>query len=271
MASAGWMRFWRRDRKANASAESVACAAARGESLAKILDLVALRLLQRGGAERAGIWLQDPDHADFYTGTVVETCSAPVPEQWRRVDVSAPFFRTILASPDPLVADVNGSSGVPLIGPLAGMRRVIWIPVRIRERILGLALAGYLRARPAADLRGLRILADDLAVVVAQRRDWESDQRRQADVEARTEIQRAILRGAPLRQTLSQIALQARQQVRAEFVALAQGDAARFDIFEGPREWAALLEEETVGNLCRAALKQDGPMELDAQAFRSLK
>ncbi len=271
MSGARWFHFWRRDRDAGAGREPIACVAARGGSLEKILEVAARSFLELGAAQRAAVWLKSPCQQDAFAGIVIEVRSESTPEEWKRLEISVPFFRTILASPNPVVADVNGGSGVPLIGPLAGLRRVTWIPVRIHERILGLALVGYTRARFVTDLRGLRRVADELAVAVAQRRDWESDQRRRLDLEARWQVQRSILRGAPWGQILSQIARQGLQQTRAEFVALVPAVPGRFDILEGPREWMTLLEEETVRNLCRSAMEQDRSLELDGHAFRNLR
>ncbi len=98
MAGAGWMRFGRQGQGEVALPGALARAAARGETIEKILEHAAREFLLVGHAERAAVWLASPQHMESYLGTVVDAGSGPVPEQWKRLDVSS---RSIFALIEP--------------------------------------------------------------------------------------------------------------------------------------------------------------------------
>src|SRR6266849_5878284 len=173
MAGAAWMRIKRLDQDDVSLSGTLLRAAARGETIGMILEQAARGLLLLGAAERAGVWVESTQHPNIFKGAVVEAGSGPVPEQWKRLDVSVPFFRTLLGSENPIIEEFGDAAGASLIGALAGMRSAAWIPLRVQQKTLGLTLVAYGRSRRAVHTPKLRRLADELALVIAQRRDRE--------------------------------------------------------------------------------------------------
>ncbi len=271
MAGAGWSRFLRWDWGGPVLPGAVTRAAVRGEPIEKLLDDAARGFLRVGGAARAAVWLESLQSPQTYLGTVVEAGSGLVPEEWKRLNVSLPYFRTLLGSEHPVVEDLGEISGLSVIGPLAGMRRAAWFSLRVQEKTLGLGLVAYVRSAGRVDTESLRTLADELALVVAQQRDrglcglWRSE------LKARTQLERAMLRGEPAQQLLAQIVSEAARQVRTEFVALSRSAAGppRFEFFEGPREWLALLEEKPFSEVWRTATQERRQVEVGPEALQS--
>jgi len=264
------MRFGRQDRGAAALLGAVTRAATRGETIEKMVELAARGLLQLGPAERAAVWLENPHCPEIYLGTVVESGSLLVPEEWKRLDISLPFFRTLLEGQDPVVADLSESAGVPMIGPLAEMRIAAWASLRVQQRALGLALVAYAHPQHRLDTKLLQTLADELALAVAQRRDQELGRLREAELAFRGQLQQAILRGTPANRTLPQIAFEAARHIPVEFVAFGQGNtgALRFDVSEGPREWLESIQEEPVSGLWRTAFEEGRLVVADLETLR---
>ena len=98
MPAVGWMRKWRGGRGAEDRASAPVLAAARGEPLSQLLHLGARALLAGANADRAGLWLSGDRRGESGTGCVVEAEPGPIPEQWKRLDVSMPFLRAALES-----------------------------------------------------------------------------------------------------------------------------------------------------------------------------
>ncbi len=270
MAGAGWSRFLRWNRCGPVLPGAVARAAVRGEPIEKLLHHAARGFLQVGGAERAAVWLESLQNPHIYRGTVIEAGSGLVPEEWKRLNVSLPYFRTLLGSEHPVVEDLGESAGLSVIGPLAGMRRAVWFSLRAQERTLGLALVAYARSAGRVETESLRTLADELALVVAQQRDRKLCGLWWGELKARTQLERAMLRGEPAQQLLAQIVSEAARQVRTEFVALGRSgpERPRFEFFEGPREWLALLEEKPFSEVWPTAMQERRQVELGSEALR---
>src|ERR1700691_209441 len=122
MPAAGWIRRWRGDRGAEERANAPVLAAARGEPLGQLLHLGARALLAAAGADRAGLWLSGDRRGESGAGSVVEGEPGPIPEQWKRLDISTPFLRAALESTDPLRVEFAAEEETPHLGPLIGMR-----------------------------------------------------------------------------------------------------------------------------------------------------
>ncbi len=269
MAGAGWMRFRRQRRGEVAPPGALRRASARGDPLEKMLEQAAREFLLVGEAERAAVWLESPQHPDCLVGTVVEADSGAVPEQWKRLDVSLPFFRTLLASEHSVAEELDESAGAPLLSPLAEMQRAVWIPLRAQQRTVGLALVAYGGSRRPVHTEGLEGLAGELAQVIAQRRDLELSALWRADAMACSQLQRAILGGTPAEQILPQIVSAAARNTRAAFVALARSGAAppQLEFFEGSPEWRNFLDQEPLAEIWQAAWEEGRLVEVGGKAL----
>ncbi|MBI3670280.1 MAG: response regulator [Acidobacteria bacterium] len=266
--------MWRQHRGQAMLAGALSRAAVRGETIERMLELAVRGFLEAGPALRAAVWLGSTDHPQVFVGLVAEAVASFVPEEWKRLDVSAPFFHTLLQSHEPVWAELEEGAGLAGIAPLAGMRSAVWIPLRVQQKTLGLALAASFSAGRGMDTAMLQALADELALAVAQRRDHELAEQRQAELVSREQLQREILRGAPAGQILAQLVREAARETRAEFVALGESSRTRpggvdFQGFEGARGWAPLLSEEPLAEVWRTALAQGRVVENDLETLRS--
>ena len=271
MAGGLWNRFWRRDRVGPVSLETTVQVALRGGPIEKVLEHAAIGLLHTSGAERAAVWLESLQNPDTYLGTVVEAGRRAAPEEWKRLNASLPFFRTLLASERAMVADLRESPGASAIGPLAGMRSAAWFALRAQENTLGLALVAYSRPPRRVDTEGLQVLVDELALVVAERRNRELRDLWRAELVTRSQLERTILRGAPAKRVLAQIASEAAQRVPAEFVALGRNGegSQRFEFLAGSPEWSAALEEKPFMDVWQKAMEGRRLVEMGREALRN--
>src|SRR5947209_595108 len=266
MASARLLNFWWPRRGATPPCGVVARATVRGESMGAILELGARSLLEAGAADRAAVWLQSAHHSEIYQGAIVEAGSGIVPEEWKQLDVSPPFFGKLLDSQQPLT-HLGDSSVMSLIGPLVEMRSAVWLPLRVERSSLGLAMVAMAKVRPAPESELFRTGADEIALAVAQRQDREQFRRRREELAATGRLQQAILAGTHANLLLTQIAAQAIRYARAAFVALGQAsptpqDSPRFEILAGPREWAGLIHQEPMVEVWRTAIEQRRSVEV---------
>jgi signal transduction histidine kinase/ActR/RegA family two-component response regulator len=171
MVGSGWIRFRRGHRRALEILSDVTRAAAGSEPIEKLLEIAARSLLQIGPADRAGIWLKSSYPSETYLGTAIEAGSEIAPREWKALDVSLPFFRTLLKSQDPVVTRLDETSAASRISPLAGMSEAACVALRVQQSLLGLAMVAYANPRRAVDTALLQTLADILALAIAQRRD----------------------------------------------------------------------------------------------------
>ncbi len=214
MPAAGWIWKWRGGRGAGEQASASVLAAARGEPLSQLLRLGARALLDAADADRVGLWLSGDRRGEAGTGCVVEGVSGPIPEQWKRLDVSTPFLRAALESTSPLQVEfIKGETSVYL-GPLIGMHSAVWIPLRERGQTFGLAMVGYARPPGELDMEALRGRADEISLVVRHHRNVRRTELAAEELHAQLRLSRAILCGVSVDFILPQIARAARKVQR---------------------------------------------------------
>jgi signal transduction histidine kinase/CheY-like chemotaxis protein len=157
----------------------IARAAVAGEPLRAILEMGAGGLLELGQGDRAGVWLapvSPVESAAPWQGAVVEPPAllSPgkvprrQPEEWRWLDFSVGFLRALAEGQGATVSGVSGAAGLAGVPQLDGMRSVVWLPLRVRSRALGLAMVSYREAQTPVHLAGLEALASELALAVAE-------------------------------------------------------------------------------------------------------
>lgn len=180
---------WFRPRASEAGWTSSALlrAAAAGAEMLEIVQLAAREMCSAAQADRTGIWLLSEDDAQTLEGVVVEPGREPGKPEWRKLDRSMPFVTMLLSSVEPVVVDLHKVPQAAALGPLARMRTAAWIPLRMGGRPLGLALVAYLLSRLRVAPEVLRERADELAIVVSERRARGALERLQKESRARRE------------------------------------------------------------------------------------
>jgi signal transduction histidine kinase/CheY-like chemotaxis protein len=197
---------------------------------------------------------------------VVEAAPGPIPEHWKHLDVSTPLLQAVLESLEPMRAELGQDDTIARLGPLVGMRGAIWIPLRLRNCTLGLAMVAHEHTRTVVhpELELLRARADEIALAVAHYRDTRRSELAALGLRSQVRLSRAILCGVSVDSILPQIARSARLHVQAEFVALGKADGSpmRPEGWDGPDEWRTLLLQEPLLQTRRIVLEQGREVEI---------
>lgn len=141
------MRVWAKKSETPALTE-VARAAGEGLSREELLRKTLQTLAHFAAVDRIGIWLDVVPGEERVSGKELEFRGlvwsrggeAAVAE-WRRLSLRAPLPVEVLSSGETVEQELE-HGGLPLIGPLVGLRRAVWIPVERRGRLRGLVLGG---------------------------------------------------------------------------------------------------------------------------------
>jgi signal transduction histidine kinase/ActR/RegA family two-component response regulator len=271
MSASGWMRRWKSSSIPAEQTSALVRASARGDPLDQVLDAAVHSLLETSSADRAGLWLAGERRGESGWGRVIEPKWGPVPEQWKHLDISTPFLRSALKSPEPLRVDFGCDDSMPPLGPLVGMYGAIWIPIRVGSRTLGLAMVGYTRSHAALqlDLEPLRTCADEVALAVAHHRDARQKELAAEELRSLGRLSRAILCGVSVESILPQIARAARRHMQAEFVALGRPCASPMlaESWDGPEEWRAAIQQQPFLHLWHKVLEEGRKAELRGEAL----
>ncbi len=271
MPAAGWIRRWRGGRGAEERGSAPVLAAARGEPLGQLLSLGARALLAAAGADRAGLWLSGDRRGEPGTGCVVEAEPGPIPEQWKRLDVTTPFLRAALESSDPLHLEFIAGEANAHLGPLIGMHSAVWIPLRERGRTFGLAMVGYARAPGAINLEPLRARADEITLAVEHHRNSRRNELAAEELRAQSRISRAILCGVSADSILPQIARAARHYAQAEFIAIGRGNEPPFaeEGWDGEAGWLVAAHQKNLLELWSKVFRQGRESEISGETLRN--
>jgi PAS domain S-box-containing protein len=272
MPATGWMRRWRSHRGAGQQGSTPVLAAARGEPLSQLLSLSARALLAAADADRAGLWLSGERSGESGTGCVAEKVPGPIPEQWKRLDVSTPFLRAALESTGPLQVEFVTDETISYLGPLVGLHSAAWIPLRERGRTFGLAMVGYARPPGTLDLDALRARAEEITLAVQHHRNVRHNELAAEELRAQLRLSRAILCGVSADSILPQIARAARHYLQAEFIALGRGGAPPLagEGWDGAAGNRALLHQESLLQLWGDVFKEGRGSEIPGTTLANL-
>ena len=274
-AAAGlWMqRRWRGGRGAEDQASAPVLAAARGVPLSQLLQSGRpCASWQQRRRIVLGCGFQGDRRGESGTGCVAEKVPGPIPEQWKRLDVSTPFLRAALESTDPLQVEFISGETATYLGPLIGMHSAVWIPLRERGRTFGLAMVGYARPPGQLDLNALRARADEITLAVQHHRNARRNELAAEELRAQLRLSRAILCGVSVDSILPQIARAARHYVQAEFIALGRGSAPPFarEGWDGVAGHLAILHQESLLQLWRNVFQEGRECEIPGEALANL-
>jgi signal transduction histidine kinase/CheY-like chemotaxis protein len=269
MPASGWMRSRKIARAEQEHVWALVRAAARGDSMDQLVEQGAETLLATAEADRAGVWLTGKHSGQTGPGSIVETVAAPIPEQWKHLDISIPFLRTALDRSEPLQIELDPGGSTPPLGPLMGMRSAIWIPLRARDLTVGLAMAAYSHQHAAPHMEALRGWADEIALAVAYDRDMRRWERQAEELRSRLRLTRAILRGVSTDSILPQIARAARHFVPAEFVVLGRAETLPVlaEGWDGPNWWRTLLEHGHLRRAWRRVVEEGHEVEIQDESI----
>ncbi len=205
---------------AERSSWSALCASPSEAFPTRVLDFAVKSLLSASGADRAGIWLAGELAGLGEPGRVVEAKPGPMPEQWKHVDFSMPFLREALNSLSPLLSGPGFPVPMPQFGPLVGTQKALWLPIRVKRRLFGLAVVAYASLDAPIPLDYLSVCADEISIGLEACRDRLRLDLAGEEILCQVRISRAILSHDSVPSIFSRIVQAARLYAEAEFVAL---------------------------------------------------
>jgi signal transduction histidine kinase/ActR/RegA family two-component response regulator len=166
-----------------------------------------------GPVDRIGVWLEqdsaggsDADGAEVLRGLIWEKNEDPTPCEWERLSLQPPVPCDLLASGSSVEQELDAAALVPVFGPLIGLHRVLWAPVRGRSRLRGVLLAGSQKKHAQLPRELAEALAAELALALELEDEQRLSRHRQADLHFSREILAAIAGGDAIDSVLSQIA-----------------------------------------------------------------
>lgn len=272
MPASGWMRRWRGARNERGLATPSILVATRGESAGDLARSGARALLDVAGANRAGVWLAPERGGPFAAGNVTEADPGPIPEEWKRIDLSTPASQTALAGGGLIRPELVEAETARRFGPLIGMRSVIWIPLRARGRTLGLAMAAHAKPPGPLDLGALQARGQEIAFDVLNQRNERRIELAAEETRVHSSLSRAILCGVSVGYVLPQIARATRKYAHAEFVAIGSADSPEggVEAWDGPGDASTVLHHELTRQLWRNTFQTSRESEISGPAVARL-
>ena len=137
-------------------------------------------------ADRFGAWLAGLPHEEGADqgggrGSVWDRDGDTTPREWTRLAPEFPLPKEVLLHGRSVEQKVEGTPEIPLLGPLAGLRRVLWTPVRCSAGLRGILLAGLRTASGDLPREEMEAVAAELSLVLEL--ESERQQARQGDAE----------------------------------------------------------------------------------------
>lgn len=142
---------------------SVACAAERGASRLELVKVAAQILCRRGAADRIGVWMRTADNDPGFRGVVTSPQNEIVPESWNSLSPADSLPISELMRGKTVERELDHLAG-GILGVLAGMYRVLWLPVGARGRLYGVILAASGQQRATFPRELLESVAAELAL-----------------------------------------------------------------------------------------------------------
>jgi signal transduction histidine kinase/CheY-like chemotaxis protein len=240
---------------------SVSAAAARGESLEKLLDNSAALLMERSGADRAGVWagwdMTDP----VWTGKVLQEDESAILQEWQTLKPFGLFPMQIAGSAGALQFTSPCFPAGPA-GFFDGMESALWLPIESTGDLLGGALLTARRSRDLVRPETLAELLGEIAAALSLFFTRERLGRTQRAQGLREALDQSIASGADSRQALSLIAASSARDTRAEFLGLAHrgGEDIRWSIFSGSESRAVACDSAL--REVAASLRREGHLAM---------
>ncbi len=269
---------WRKKQEEEAGWRGAARAGLAGATREDLMREAIHSLARDGSADRIGVWLeQEPlsptekNAAAALHGIVWEAQGDEVPPDWGKLSLESPVPQELLSAGKSVGLNLELSSGHSMIGPLIGLRQVLWTPVEGKGHLRGVVLTGSRRKQPCMP----RELAESVAAELALALEWEQEQRlareRQADVRLSKQVLAALSAGTSPDTVLSQLAFSC-----TEIPSEASGAGAAFAVIaqlpsrgsvsspscimdfaweSGDSAWTGAVEREPLATLWRAAVE----------------
>lgn len=171
------MKFWRKSKFESGGGE-VARAALGKASITQLIEEVVTTLARTRAADRFGVWLEPEKflssgkESHALRGMVWEDGVEHVPPEWGHLDPKSPLPFAVIAGGMSVEERLSHSSESVLVGPLIGLRKVLWVPVHDGGTLRGVLMAG----NRSSDNEFPRSLMESLAAELALIRAFRSEE-----------------------------------------------------------------------------------------------
>ena len=171
------MRFWKRHEEP-AARKGLRQATLQGASREELIEESLAELVEGKPADRIGVWLEASGprgsavDAPFY-GLVWDRENEDTPREWRVLEPRSVLPAARLVAGSEIEIHLSHSPMAPMVGPVAGLQKVVWIPVEHAGKLRGILMAGATAAQKALPKEKLKLVATELAIALA----FESEQR----------------------------------------------------------------------------------------------
>jgi signal transduction histidine kinase/CheY-like chemotaxis protein len=271
------LRFWSKHFSSKAPLESVSRAALHGASTEELLYLALQSLSRSAHVSRLGIWIEsesvgtgDLPASSVFQGLVWDEEGSEVPSEWSRLSPEAPLPQELLRGLATVEQDFAASREIPMIGPLLGLQRVLWVPLQKNNHLRGVILLGN-RKKLGSLPRSLAESAAaelELAFEFAEQRNFALA--RSADISFSRLTLSALGTPTPIFNILSELAESCtlhrdKNGPGAAFAVIGAGsipasnnvECANFEFLwkSGDPQWTSAVESEPLASIWRKALE----------------
>ncbi|MFZ0821485.1 MAG: ATP-binding protein [Candidatus Acidiferrales bacterium] len=141
--------------------------AVKGEALTRIVEFGTRELLDASSADRSGVWLLNQGQTRELQGVVLEPGNGLIPERWLKLDPDSPALAGLMDSTVDEVLLKGTDSKQMRFGPLEGAGKVLWLPMHVAQKTIGLALVAWRDEAALVETSALRAIADALGFAAA--------------------------------------------------------------------------------------------------------
>jgi signal transduction histidine kinase/CheY-like chemotaxis protein len=180
------MRFWKRHDEP-AARKGLQQATLQGASREELIEEAMAELVTGNAADRIGVWLDRNRHqgsvADpSFHGLVWDRENETTPREWRVLAPQAVLPSARLIAGAEIESLVHHSSTAPLVGPIVGLRKVVWVPVEHLGKLHGILMAGATVPQRMLPKEKMKSVATELAVALAFESERKVARERREDI-----------------------------------------------------------------------------------------
>ncbi|MBZ5539758.1 MAG: response regulator [Acidobacteriia bacterium] len=254
------MTLWGKQKEPARFGSSVAQAAAAGTAREELLQIALRVLRERTHADRIGVWLSEAQGEAVFRGSVWDASQADTPAAWNRLSPEISPLRKFAVRGESVEQVLDGSPEMPVIGPLVGMQRALWVRVQAQGCWQGMILVASRRRQADFPRAAVESLAAELALALALEASQEQSGARHADLTFARRILTAAESGSDTDTLLRELAQEGPKDAGVGFLAVArlsEEDAGVLDFAwkSGDLQWTAQLSDEPLQSLWRRALE----------------
>jgi len=169
-------------------------------------------LLSLEGVERAGVWLEEtsvegPPRAAvvLFRGEVWDRGNASVPPEWKRLSTDSLLPAELLIEKKSVEYEPELEKVGPILGPLVGLARVLWVPITSHGVFRGLLLVGTARKNVTLSRTSAERVALELGFLLEYEEERCAARGMQSDLTISSLVERQLARKVPFGDVLQEI------------------------------------------------------------------